>query len=70
MDNEDIKNICVVCGGLLQEKETVRHIPLTVYGPGRGMSNNYTENDGFYCDQCGIKYEHLPNMMERKSYNA
>lgn len=62
MAEKEAKGKCVVCKGKLIEK-VVRKFDATM-GPmiiGPGSRNQFREeSEGFYCLNCGLKYEFVP----------
>ena len=64
--NEELavqKGVCIVCGGTVVEKHEDKQIKDMIYGPGSRdcFVRVYV---GCYCEQCGLKYEFLPNRKD------
>lgn len=65
MDKKPTEGKCVVCGGAIVEG-FVQSIPfLTPYEP-ICLKEYSVVSAGFYCDVCGLKYQHLPKNSKKE----
>lgn len=62
------KEACRVCSGDIIEKLVYKYNPKTgppLYGPG-SLQQSHCVAEGFYCLNCGLKYEFVPEKKEKK----
>jgi len=66
---EHVVGKCVVCDGIIKEHKSIEHTRLgpAIYGPGsRGQMSHGVVLHGYYCIDCGIKYQHPPKKGKKR----
>ncbi len=72
MQDKKTNGICGVCSGAIVQKIVRKFDPRTgpqVIGVDGPSDHQFKEvSEGFYCSQCGIKYEFVPPPAKKKKW--